>query len=97
MYRMCMRFEEITFIAVGAATFLILVLLTAVFVSVIAVLIRSKRLIQRELNNIKDSQDDKKKSVYEEITLPTSTVTVIETNENAAYTCISRMCANSGL
>ena len=67
------------------------------FVSVTVVLIRNKRLIQKELNNLKESQDDRKKCVYGEITLPASTVIVIETNENAAYTCISKVCVNSGL
>jgi hypothetical protein len=95
-----MTFGDITyaFVTSGAVGLLILVLITAVFVSVIVLLIRSKRLIQRELKDIKESQDNKKKGdiVYEEIKpLPSSTV--IKTTENTAYTCISRVCANPNL
>ena len=98
---MCIDFGEIiymyTFIAGGVVALLILILITSVFVSVTVVLIRSKRLIQKELKNVKESQDNRKKgdTVYEEIKpLPTA---VIETTENTAYTCISRVCANSSL
>ena len=99
-YPMCMDFGDImyTFIAGGVVALLILILITAVFVSVTVVLIRSKRLIQKELKNVKESQDNRKKgdTVYEEIKpLPTSFL--IETTDNTAYTCISRVCANSNL
>jgi hypothetical protein len=95
-----MNFGDITyaFVTSGAVGLLILILITAVFVSVTVLLIRNKRLIQRELKDIKESQDNKKKgeTLYEEIKpLPASTV--IETTENTAYTCISRVCVNPSL
>ena len=101
-YPMCMDFGDImyTFIVGGVVALLILILITAVFVSVTVVLIRSKRLIQKELKNVKESQDNRKKgdTVYEEIKpLPPSSDSVIETTDNTAYTCISRVCANSNL
>ena len=77
---------------------LILILITAVFVSVTVLLIQSKRLMQKELKDIKESQDNTRKgnTVYDEIKpLPESTI--IETTENTAYTCISRVCANASL
>ena len=84
----------------GVVALLILILITAVFVSVTVLLIRSKRLMQKELKDIKESQDNslrrKGDTVYEEIKpLPASTV--IATTENTAYTCISRVCANASL
>jgi hypothetical protein len=92
-----MDFGDITYtlITSGVVGLSILILITAVFVSMTVLLIRSKRLIQRELKDIKESQDSGKKGniVYEEIKpLPASTV--IETTANTAYTCISRVCAN---
>ena len=75
-----------------------LILITAVFVSVTVLLIRSKRLVQKELKGIKESQDNRRKgdTVYEEIKpLPESAI--IATTENTAYTCISRVCANASL
>ena len=54
--------------------------------------------MQRELKDVKESQNNRRKgnTVYEEIKpLPESTI--IETTENTAYTCISRMCANASL
>ena len=100
-YPMCMDFGDNimdTFIAGGVVALLILILITAVFVSVTVVLIRSKWLIQKELKNVKENLDNRKNgdTMYEEIKpLPASTV--IETTENTAYTCISRVCANSDL
>ena len=95
-----MDFGDITntLITSGVVALLILILITAVFVSVTVSLIRSKRLMQRELKDIKESQDSRRKgdTVYEEIKpLPESTT--IETTENTAYTCISRVCANASL
>ena len=95
-----MNFGDIsnTLITSGVVALLIQILITAVFVSVTVLLIRSKRLMQKELKDIKESQDSRKKgdTVYDEIKpLPESTV--IETTENTAYTCISRMCANASL
>ena len=97
----CMDFRDITyyaFITSGGVALLILILITAVFVSVTILLIRGKWLMQKELEDIKESQDSRKKgdTVYDEIKpLPASTV--IETTENTAYTCISRVCANASL
>ena len=96
----CMDFGDITntLITSGVVALLILILITAVFVSVTVLLIRSKRLMQRELKDIKESQDSRRKgdTVYEEIKpLPESTT--IETTENTAYTCISRVCVNASL
>jgi hypothetical protein len=92
-----MDFGDITYtlITSGVVVLSILILITAVFVSVTVLLIRSKRLIQRELKDIKESPDNRKKgdTVYEEIK-PLPAPTVIETTENTAYTCISRVCAN---
>lgn len=94
---MCMRnamcFEETTFIAGGVVTVLILILITVVFISMAVALIRSKRLIQKELKNIKESQ---MKVEYEEITpaLPPLASGAVETTKNAAYTCISGVYAN---
>ena len=97
---MCMDFGDImhTFIAGGVVAFLVLVSITAVFVSVTVLLTRSKRLMQKELKNVKGSQDNRTKgdTVYEEIKPPPAS-TVIETAENTAYTCLSRVCANSSL
>ena len=97
---MRMDFSDImyTFIAGGAVAFLVLVLITTVFVFVTVLLIRSKRIMQKELQNVKGSQDNRTKgdTVYEEIKPPPSS-TVIETTKNTAYTCISRVCANSNL
>ena len=97
----CMDFRDITyysFVTSGGVAFVILIVITAVFVSVTILLIRSKRLMQRELKDIKESQDNRRKgdTVYEEIKpLPASTV--IATTENTAYTCISRVCVNASL
>ena len=96
-----MDFRDITyyaFIISGGVALLILILITAVFVSVTVLLIRSKWLMQKELKDIKESQDSKKKgdTTYEEIKpLPASPV--VETSKNTAYTCISRACANPSL
>ena len=98
---MCMDFGDImyTFIAGGVVAFLVLVLITTVFVSVTVLLIRSKRLMQKELKNVKGSQVNRMKgdTVYEEIQPPPTSSAVIETTENTAYTCLSRVCANSNL
>ena len=98
---MCMDFGDImhTFIAGGVVALLVLVLITAVFISVTVLLIRSKQLIKKELQNVKGSQENRTKgdTVYEEIKPPPTSSTVIETTENTAYTCISRVCANSNL
>ena len=98
---MCMDFGDImyTFIAGGVVAFLVLVLITTVFVSVTVLLIRNKRLLQKELQNVKGSKDYRMKgdTVYEEIKPPPTSSTVIETTENTAYTRISRVCANSNL
>ena len=97
----CMDFRDITyysFVTSGGVALLILILITTVFVSVTVLLIRSKRLMQKELKDIKESQDNRKKgdTVYEEIKpLPASPV--IATTENTAYTCISRVCVNANL
>ena len=97
---MCMDFGDImhTFIAGGAVAFLVLVLITAMFVSVTVLLTRSNKLMQKELKSFKGSQVNRMKgdTVYEEIQPPPSS-TVIETTENTAYTCLSRVCANSNL
>ena len=97
---MCMDFGDImhTFIAGGVVALLVLVLITAAFVSVTVLLIRSKQLIKKELKNVKGSEDNRMKgdTVYEEIK-PAAASTVIETTENTAYTCISRVCADSNL
>ena len=97
---MCMDFGDImyTFIAGGAVAVLVLVLITTVFASVTVLLIRSKRLMQKELKNVKENQVNRMKgdTVYEEIKPPPAS-TVIETAENTAYTCLSRVCANSNL
>ena len=87
-----------TFIAGGVVAFLVLVLITAVFVSVTVLLTQSKRLMQKELKSVKGSQVNRMKgdTVYEEIKPPPAS-TVIETTENTAYTCLSRVCANSNL
>ena len=95
-----MDFGDITntLITSGVVALLIQILITAVFVSVTVLLIRSKRLMQKELKDIKESQDNRKKgdAMYDKIKpLPASTV--IETTENTAYTCISRVCANASL
>ena len=93
----CTCIEETTFITSGVVIFVfILILITVVFVFVIVLLIRSKHLIQKELQNVKGRQDNRTKgdTVYEEIQPPQAS-TVIETTENTAYTCISRVCANS--
>ena len=95
-----MDFGDITntLITSGVVALLIQILITAAFVSVTVLLIRSKRLMQKELKDIKESQDSRKKgdTVYDEIKpLPESPV--IETTENTAYTCISRICANASL
>ena len=94
-YPLC-KFEEITVTTVGVVTLLILILFTVMFVSIVVALIRSKRLIQKEFKNIKESQDKRVKCVYEEIR-PLEKPTIIETTENAAYICLSRMCANPSL
>ena len=97
---MCMDFGDImhTFIAGGVVAFLVLILITAVFVSVTVLLTRSKRLIEKELKSVKGSQVNRMKgdTVYEEIQPPPAS-TVIETTENTAYMCLSRVCANSNL
>ena len=97
---MCMDFGDImhTFIASGVVALLVLVLITAAFVTVTVLLIRSKQLIKKELKNIKGSEDNRMKgdTVYEEIKSPAAS-TIIETTKNTAYTCISRVCADSNL
>ena len=97
---MCMDFGSIMhiFIAGVVVAFSVLILITAVFVSVTALLVRNKRLIQKKLKDTKGSQDARTKgdTVYEEIgPLPASPA--IEITENTAYTCISRVCANPNL
>ena len=97
---MCMDFGNIMYIFIAGAVvaFSVLILITAVFVSATVLLVRNKRLIQKELKNAKGSQDTgtKGNTVYEEIgPLPGSPA--IETTENTAYTCVSRVCANPNL
>lgn len=88
-YPICQSFEAVTSISIGAGALIILLLFSAIFITVSILLVNRKARIQKELASIKESLANKTRD-YEEIAY----VAPITTDNNAAYSCISRVCAS---
>ena len=82
---------------IGTVAAIILSLSIGVFVTITVLLIRKKALVENELKSIKDSRQSNESPTYEVIKLQDlqTDVTKIDTKENAAYTCVARICANN--
>ena len=82
---------------IGTAATVILSLSIGVFITITVLQIRKKALVEKELKSIKDSRKSNESPNYEVIKLQDlqTDVTKINTKENAAYSCVARICANS--
>ena len=73
----------------------ILLLFCAVFIIVTIILVKHKARIQKELASVKESLENKPRYHEEINSFPLASVAPIRTDNNAAYSCISRVCAST--